>query len=68
VRRWAPGFLSSPFRDLSETLARGLQELRAALEAYQKQLLEVTGEVANEDVQCLSLHYNDSVIHVVRTG
>jgi len=53
---------------LSETLARGLQELRAALEAYQKQLLEVTGEVANEDVQCLSLHYDDSVIHVVRTG
>ena len=68
VRRWAPAFLSSPFHDLLETLARGFQEPRVALEAFQKQLLDVTGEVANEDVQCPYLHYNYSVIHVVRRG
>lgn len=36
-----------------------------ALEAFQKQLLEAT-EVANEDIQCPALHYNYSVIRVVR--
>lgn len=54
---WAPAFLFSLFCDLSETLASGLQELRVAVDAFQKQLLAVT-EVANEDVQCQSLNYN----------
>lgn len=34
-------------------------------EAFQRQLLEVTRAVANEDVQCPSLQYSCSVICVV---
>lgn len=63
---WAPAFLFSLFCDLSETLASGLQELRVAVDAFQKQLLAVT-EVANEDVQCQSLNYN-SVLPVLHRG
>lgn len=68
VRRWAPAFLCSPFCDLSETLGRGLQALRVVLGALQKELLEVTREVVNEDVECPGLHYKYSVIHVLCRG